>query len=214
MKVLELFSGTHSVGKVCKELGYEVVSVDIDGRADINIDILKWDYKKEFDVGEFDIIWASPPCSTFSILRNSNIGRKLKVFGDQIVTAEMLYNDMIQNGLPLLRKAQEIIEYFKPKLWFIENPSTGRMKEFLTDLNHYDVDYCQYSDWGYKKSTRIWTNKTDFIPKRCNSQCPNLIKGTRKHKIEMSRTYSGGNNSKSLDMKYRIPPNLIRELIN
>jgi len=26
MKVLELFSGTGSVGKVCKELGYSVVS--------------------------------------------------------------------------------------------------------------------------------------------------------------------------------------------
>jgi hypothetical protein len=47
MKLLELFSGTHSVGKVCKELGYEVISVDIDGRADINIDILEWDYTKK-----------------------------------------------------------------------------------------------------------------------------------------------------------------------
>ena len=39
MRVLELFSGTHSVGKVAKELGYEVLSLDMDGNADINIDI-------------------------------------------------------------------------------------------------------------------------------------------------------------------------------
>tara|TARA_R110000803_G_scaffold172869_1_gene235652 strand:- start:439 stop:654 length:216 start_codon:yes stop_codon:yes gene_type:complete len=46
MRILELFSGTHSVGKVAKELGYEVLSLDMDGNADINIDILNWDYKQ------------------------------------------------------------------------------------------------------------------------------------------------------------------------
>jgi len=29
VKVLEVFSGTGSVGKVCKDLGWDVVSVDI-----------------------------------------------------------------------------------------------------------------------------------------------------------------------------------------
>ena len=29
MRVLEIFSGTGSVSKVCEELGYEVISVDI-----------------------------------------------------------------------------------------------------------------------------------------------------------------------------------------
>jgi hypothetical protein len=32
----------------------------------------------------------------------------------------------------------------------------------MKDIPFYDVDYCMYSDWGYKKRTRIWTNKTDF----------------------------------------------------
>ena len=54
MKVLELFSGTHSVGKICKERGWEVVSLDLKG-ADININILDWDYKiykpEDFEIG-------------------------------------------------------------------------------------------------------------------------------------------------------------------
>jgi hypothetical protein len=44
MNCLELFSGTHSVGKILKEKGYNVVSLDLKG-ADINCNILDWDYK-------------------------------------------------------------------------------------------------------------------------------------------------------------------------
>ena len=40
MRLLELFSGTHSVGKVATELGYEVLSLDVDGNADIIIIII------------------------------------------------------------------------------------------------------------------------------------------------------------------------------
>ena len=39
MKLLELFSGTGSVGKVAEELGFDVVSLDLKD-ADINTDIL------------------------------------------------------------------------------------------------------------------------------------------------------------------------------
>ncbi len=44
MKVLELFSGTGSVGNACKEFGFEVISLDRDMEADIKTDILEWDY--------------------------------------------------------------------------------------------------------------------------------------------------------------------------
>ena len=39
MKLLELFSGTGSVGRVAKEKGFEVISLDLKN-ADINLDIL------------------------------------------------------------------------------------------------------------------------------------------------------------------------------
>ena len=45
MILLELFSGSGSVGKVAKDLGYEVVSLDLKD-ANINIDILKWNYEQ------------------------------------------------------------------------------------------------------------------------------------------------------------------------
>ena len=45
MRVLELFSGTGSVGNVCKALGIEVASLDRDMPADFQSDIKDWDYK-------------------------------------------------------------------------------------------------------------------------------------------------------------------------
>ena len=213
VKVLELFSGTHSVGKVAKEKGWEVVSLDLNN-ADINIDILEWNYMI-YDSNEFDIIWASPPCDTFSMMRRSWIGRKNSKFGDNIITNELLDNDMIENGLPIVYKVLEIIEYFDPKLYFIENPSTGKMKEYI-GLPFYDVTYCKYSNWGYRKPTRIWTNKKNFIPKYCRNDCENMM-DKKKHKVTMNgkgkdknQQSLGGSNK--LSERYRIPPKLIEEL--
>ena len=60
MKLLELFSGTGSVGKVAREFSFSVISLDLNN-AHINEDIVQWDYK-ELDK-DFDVIWASPPCT-------------------------------------------------------------------------------------------------------------------------------------------------------
>jgi len=196
MRLLELFSGTHSVGKVAKERGWEVVSLDLEN-ADISCDVLTWDYQI-FSPHHFDIIWASPPCETFSNLRRSWIGRKLRCFGDAVVSAEMLDADMLNRGVPILRKTEEIIDYFTgAKIYFIENPRSGKMKNFLT-RPYIDVDYCQYG-FNYKKPTRIWTNLI-YEGKKC------VCEG--KH-----ATILGDRDSVSTKTKYRIPPKLIEELL-
>jgi hypothetical protein len=240
MRVLELFSGTHSVGKVCAEYGWEVISLDLKG-ADINKNILEWDYTI-YPIGHFDIIWGSPPCDTFSALRRTWIGRKIKSHNGEVCTKELLQKDIDNIGLPILRKTEEIIDYFKPKYYFIENPQTGHMKEYMNHRPHYDVDYCMYSNWGYKKRTRIWTNLQGFKPKLCDGNCGNIIDG-KKNKIHRSNfgcskmieinglmikvksqkdreLYKNNTNIKlELNNKYettndgyRIPPKLINEL--
>ena len=47
MRLLELFSGTGSVGKVFREQGWEAVSLDWDPKFNPNMveDIRRWDYK-------------------------------------------------------------------------------------------------------------------------------------------------------------------------
>ena len=173
MRLLELFSGTKSVGKVAEQLGYEVISLDLKN-ADINTDILDWDYTI-YPIGYFDVIWASPPCDTFSFLKLSNVGRHGH-------TRESIQRDIDNIGVPILRKTEEIIDYFKPKYYFMENPQTGRMKEYV-NKPFYDVDYCKYADWGYRKRTRIWTNLQGFNPKMCKKDC-NSMDGN-KHKLNI-----------------------------
>ena len=64
-KLLELFSGTGSVGKVARAMGYEVVSVDRDMPATHQCDIMNWDYE-QYEPKHFDVFWASPPCTEYS----------------------------------------------------------------------------------------------------------------------------------------------------
>ena len=45
MNILELFSGTGSIGKVAIEFGHHAISLDKDMEADIKPYILDWNYK-------------------------------------------------------------------------------------------------------------------------------------------------------------------------
>jgi hypothetical protein len=85
-----------------------------------------------------------------------------------------------------------------------------------------------YSDWGYRKRTRIWTNRTDFIPKLCNGSgdCGNMINSIhktnlgnadnfkRKKHIRESQNGSNKNICKGISQKdrYRVPEDLIFSL--
>ena len=65
MRLLELLSGTVSVGNVAIERGYEVVSVDRDMPVTHKCDILTWDFR-QYPPKHFDVLWASPPCTEHS----------------------------------------------------------------------------------------------------------------------------------------------------
>jgi len=171
MNILELFSGTRSVGKCCDALGWDSVSVDMILPADHKVDIMEFDYK-QYPKNHFDIIWASPPCTQYSYLLNCWLGRNKN---GKIYTKEIMEEDM-KEADKLVLKTLEIIKYFKPYYWFIENPR-GRLKDrpFMKPLDFYLVDYCKYCNWGYKKTTCIWTNKKDWNALRCNNDCVNMM---------------------------------------
>lgn len=145
MRLLELFSGTGSIGKVFQRQGWEVVSVDIDGSFGCTIcaDIRDVDPVSLLEkYGRLDVVWASPPCTEYSCAR----------------TYAKTPRDL-EGADGLVRKALEIIECLQPRWWFIENPASGLLKDraVVRDLPCVVVDYCQFGT-TYRKRTAIWTN--------------------------------------------------------
>lgn len=162
-RCLELFKGTGSVGRVMEKKGYEVVSLDINPKAKAThtCDILEFDYK-QYPIYYFDVIWASPLCSEYSKIKG--------IFGQP---RNLEFADS------LVKKTLEIIDYFKPKAWFIENPQTGLLKtrDFMTGIPFIDCDYCQFG-FDYRKRTRFWTNVVGLENQLCNPKtCPKVKDG-------------------------------------
>lgn len=199
-RMLDLFSGTNSVGDVFLKRGYEVVSVDnqVTYNPTICTDVQQWDYKTTYPVGYFDVIAASPPCTEYSTAMTSRL-RRLKEA-----------DDLVLLGLA-------IIGYFMPVFWFMENPRRGLLKErtFMHDLPFVDVDYCQFSDWGYQKPTRIWGSpQIGLLPRRVcdNRTCPNRIinsDGIEAHRHILGTTPSENQVRVPRDKQYRIPEGVI-----
>lgn len=199
MKVLELFKGSGSITNYYKDnKEVEVISLDIVKKYNPTIcsDIMNFDYK-QFDIGHFDIIWASPECKIFSILQNTWIGRKWK-------SREHLTEEQKKHS-KFINKTIEIIDYLKPKYYFIENPNSSKIWDFIENKNYTKdfviADYCQFG-YKYKKPTKILTNK-----KLENVRC----KCIGKHEIKMGAL---GTQKTTLLERYSLPPKLLDYLLN
>lgn len=160
MKVVDLFAGTRSISKAFEERGHETFSIEIDTRhenidwyADI-LDVTAQDILERF--GQPDVIWASPPCTSYSIAGISH-HRKLnpETLELEPVSAFAHISDR------LVKHVIALIEELNPTYWFIENPRGGlRKMSFVQDLPRYTITYCQYGD-NRMKPTDIWSNVKD-----------------------------------------------------
>lgn len=203
MKVLELFAGSRSIGKVCDELGHEVFSSDwtpfdgIDYIADIN----------QFNVDKVpfipDVIWASPPCTTFSV---ASIGKHWHTDRrPKTIDAVM--------GLKYLQSTINIIKYYQSLnsqlIWHIENPR-GMMRKMdnFDSLSHvrHTVTYCQYGDTRMKP-TDVWTNNWDWSPRVA---CKN---GMSCHTSAPRGSRTGTQGLKGSYLRSEIPYELCKEII-
>ena len=140
--MLDLFSGRGSWRDAFEQMGMSVVSLDVNPRSDaeIKIDILKWRYWEDYKTGDFEVICASVPCEQYSTAHCTGKARDIP-WANKIT-----------------QRTFKIIRYFKPKNWFIENPRFGKLRDqpFMRGITFIDVDYCRFSEFGYKKPTRIW----------------------------------------------------------
>ena len=157
LKVLELFAGTRSIGKAFESKGHKVISVEWnkdfeDINEYIDIGTLTAEYLTE-KYGLFDVVWASPDCSSYSVAAISHHRIKNEETGslEPISDYAKFCDKVNQNVLKLIKE-------LKPTYWFIENPRGGMRKmSWMQDLPRHTVTYCQYGETRMKP-TDIWCN--------------------------------------------------------
>ena len=142
-----------------ENVGYDTYTVEIDKsfpRIDSYKDVLTItadEILREF--GRPTIIWASPPCTTYSVSAIYR-HREQDSRGNLLPKSSeaRLSDQLVQHMLELIRELQ-------PKAYFIENPRAAlRKMDFMQDLPRYTVTYCQYGD-ERMKATDIWTSHPD-----------------------------------------------------
>ena len=205
MKILELFFGDGSFSRASLKLGHEVTGIDIEecpedliGKIDFySIDILKFPYKI-WGPQEFDFIWASPPCDTYST-GTFHVGYRKN--GIAIKEKARLHDRYVITALA-------IIEYLDPGSFVIENPrGLLRKQPFMKHLDRVTVCYCQYGDTRMKPTDLFGKIPKSFSPKMCRNNNPDC------NHIRAKRGAKTGTQGLTKKDRSKIPEQLCIEIL-
>tara|TARA_Y100000004_G_scaffold197110_1_gene269812 strand:- start:820 stop:1455 length:636 start_codon:yes stop_codon:yes gene_type:complete len=207
MIALELFAGSRSFGKVAEQYGYNVISTDINYFDGIDIvgDILELPINTFTEI-EPTIIWASPPCTYFSV---ASIGHHWYEDNTPKTKEAIL-------GVEIVKKTLEIIKACKPTYFFIENPR-GKLRSLpiLKHIPRATVWYCRYGD-KRAKPTDIWSNHLVdlFNPKGWQPK-PECFNGNSKchHEPAPRGSKTGTQGLSDNYTRSIIPEQLIKEIV-
>ena len=202
MKVLELYAGSRSIGKVAEALGMEVLSTDLTPYEGIDIvgNVLAIPIQTWADFAP-DIIWASPPCTSFSV---ASIGHHWT--GGKGAYIPKTNGALV--GLALMHRTLEIIQACSPAVWYIENPRglMRKMPEMEALTIRHTVTYCRYGDTRMKP-TDVWTNNEQWTPR---PMCKN---GDPCHEAAPRGARTGTQGLKGAHDRSKIPAALCHEVM-
>ena len=152
-----MFAGSRSFTKVAQSPKFNFDTYTSDNQQFANIDQICdiFDFNLNDCIkalrGVPDIVWASPPCTTFSVAS----------FGHHWYPDRKPKTEEAINGIKIIEKTVELINHIKklnPDLkYIIENPRGMLRKLDLIPFERHTVTYCQYGD-KRMKPTDIWTN--------------------------------------------------------
>jgi hypothetical protein len=161
--IISLFDYSGNWSRPWKENGYNILQIDIK----LGIDIINWDYK---DIKNVYGILAAVPCTDYALCG----ARFFKEKDSQGIT---------DNSNKLVDKTKEIIDYFKPEFWVVENPMSRihKLNKWLGDIK-YKFNPCDFAGYDpqpknsqYNKMTWLWGCFNNPIPK----PLPSLMTGLK-----------------------------------
>ena len=149
MRVLDLFAGTGSATQPFRDRGHHVVEVEMDPAfaPDVCADISNLTAS---DLpGPWDFVWASPPCTSFSVASiGTHWSKRCGVFYPKTLAARA--------SVALVEHTLRLIEGLRPLFWLVENPrGILRKLPVMSGLKRVTVTYCQYGD-SRMKPTDLW----------------------------------------------------------
>lgn len=166
-RVLDLFSGTGSATEPWAS-AHDVVSVELDPRfeATITADVLDLTVEGLAEHGPFDFIWASPPCTAFSV---ASIGHHWT--GGR--RAYIPKTEAASHNQELVAHTIRLIAGLTPRWWVMENPrGVLRKLPCVKGLPRHEVSLCQYGDTRMKPTDLWGVTPNGWEPRMCANGQP------------------------------------------
>lgn len=203
MLVFDLFSGTGSATQAFSDAGDKVIRLELDGQFDPDwaVDLMDVTADRMLATyGRPDFVWASPPCTKFSV---ASLSRNWRKVGN---TVEPI-NDETRAALQLVRHTVALIAGLRPRNgWLMENPvGMLRKAEVVRALPRHTVTYCQYGDFRMKP-TDLWGGVDGWRPR------PACERGDTCHEAAPRGSSTGTQRLKGSKERSMLPPELSGEI--
>jgi hypothetical protein len=157
--VFDFFAGTGSSTRAFEDAGHTVITFELDPQFDVTetVDVttlVASDLIARY--GRPDFVWASPPCTAFSVAS----------IGHHWIESRVPRTEKAREAIDLVAKTRKLLEDLNPSLGFvIENPrGMLRKLDVLAGISRHTVTYCQYGD-DRMKPTDLWTTVSGWVPR-------------------------------------------------
>jgi site-specific DNA-cytosine methylase len=152
MLIFDLFSGTGSSTQAFADAGHTVIRIELDEQFEAEErDVLAMTAEYlVFKYGKPDFVWASPPCTAFSVASmGHHWGGGLRAYKPK--------TEMARFSQELVAHTLKLISDLAPsKGWLMENPR-GMLRKLpvVEGYPRRTVTYCTYGDYRMKP-TDLW----------------------------------------------------------